>query len=128
MKFCIYHNCKVCYYPHARFRSDWLVERAGKWRELDYTAPVYPTFACGAGNVLSADLVRWLALNADHLKLYQVLVKSTNHERYYVTMEYWQASQIMFRLLIIMQGFFSLPRVYEYDLISAHTRGHVAGT
>jgi len=48
-----------------------VVERAGKWRELDYTAPVYPSFACGAGNVLSADLVRWLALNADHLKLYQ---------------------------------------------------------
>ena len=44
----------------------------GKWRELDYTAPVYPTFACGAGNVLSADLVIWLALNAVHLKQYQV--------------------------------------------------------
>lgn len=49
-----------------------MVERAGKWRELDYTAPVYPSFACGAGNVLSADLVRWLAFSADHLKLYQV--------------------------------------------------------
>lgn len=48
------------------------MERAGKWRELDYTAPVYPSFACGAGNVLSADLVRWLALNAAHLKPYQV--------------------------------------------------------
>lgn len=54
------------------FRTDWPVERVGKWRELDYTAPVYPSFACGAGNVLSADLVRWLALNAVHLKQYQV--------------------------------------------------------
>lgn len=56
----------------ARFRSDWPVERVGKWRELDFTSPVYPSFACGAGNVLSADLVRWLALNAGHLKPYQV--------------------------------------------------------
>ncbi|XP_068675603.1 UDP-GalNAc:beta-1,3-N-acetylgalactosaminyltransferase 2-like isoform X2 [Montipora foliosa] len=51
--------------------SDWPVERVGKWREPDYTAPIYPSFACGAGNVLSADLVKWLALNADHLKSYQ---------------------------------------------------------
>lgn len=55
----------------SRFRTAWPVERVGKWRELDYTAPVYPSFACGAGNVLSADLVRWLALNADNLKPYQ---------------------------------------------------------
>ncbi|XP_078365283.1 UDP-GalNAc:beta-1,3-N-acetylgalactosaminyltransferase 2-like isoform X2 [Oculina patagonica] len=53
------------------FRTDWPVEHAGKWRELDYTAPVYPSFACGAGNVLSADLVRWLALNSVYLKPYQ---------------------------------------------------------
>ena len=57
---------------HVRFRSDWPVERVGKWREADYTAPVYPSFACGAGNVLSAVLVKWLALNADYLKSYQV--------------------------------------------------------
>lgn len=55
----------------SRFRTDWPVQRVGKWRELDYTAPVYPSFACGAGNVLSADLVRWLALNVVHLKQYQ---------------------------------------------------------
>ena len=61
-----------CLFVYARFRSDWPVERVGKWRELDYTSPVYPSFACGAGNVLSADLVRWLALNADYLKPYQV--------------------------------------------------------
>lgn len=48
------------------------MERVGKWREMDYTAPVYPSFACGAGNILSADLVEWLALNKDHLKMYQV--------------------------------------------------------
>lgn len=55
----------------SRFRTGWPVERVGKWRELDYTAPVYPSFACGAGNMLSADLVRWLALNAVNLKPYQ---------------------------------------------------------
>ncbi|XP_067052766.1 UDP-GalNAc:beta-1,3-N-acetylgalactosaminyltransferase 2-like isoform X1 [Acropora muricata] len=55
----------------GRFRSDWPVERVGKWREPDYTASVYPSFACGAGNVLSADLVKWLTLNVDHLKSYQ---------------------------------------------------------
>ncbi|XP_015750508.1 PREDICTED: UDP-GalNAc:beta-1,3-N-acetylgalactosaminyltransferase 2-like, partial [Acropora digitifera] len=55
----------------SRFRRDWPVERVGKWREPDYTASVYPSFACGAGNVLSADLIKWLALNADHLKSYQ---------------------------------------------------------
>lgn len=55
----------------SRFRSNWPVERVGKWRELDYTAPIYPSFACGAGNVLSADLVQWLAFNEDHLKTYQ---------------------------------------------------------
>ncbi|KAM7442061.1 Beta-1 [Porites harrisoni] len=55
----------------SRFRSNWAVERVGKWREMDYTAPVYPSFACGAGNILSADLVEWLALNKDHLKMYQ---------------------------------------------------------
>ena len=48
------------------------MDRVGKWREMDYTAPVYPSFACGAGNLLSADLVEWLALNKDHLKMYQV--------------------------------------------------------
>ena len=69
-------DCRVCrcksHLVLNRFRTDWPVERVGKWRELDYTAPVYPSFACGAGNVLSADLVRWLALNAAHLKPYQV--------------------------------------------------------
>ena len=48
------------------------MDRVGKWREMDYTAPVYPSFACGAGNILSTDLVEWLALNKDHLKMYQV--------------------------------------------------------
>jgi beta-1,3-N-acetylgalactosaminyltransferase 2 len=48
------------------------VERFGKWREPDYSASVYPAFACGAGNMLSADLVKWLARNVDDLKEYQV--------------------------------------------------------
>ena len=53
------------------FRFDWLIERQGKWAEPDYPGVTYPPFACGAGNVLSADLVHWLAKNADSLKRYQ---------------------------------------------------------
>ena len=48
------------------------MEHYGKWAELEYRAPVYPSFACGAGNVLSADIVRWLAENAESLHTYQV--------------------------------------------------------
>lgn len=70
-------HCKPYSSPN-RFRTAWPVERVGKWRELDYTAPVYPSFACGAGNVLSADLVRWLAVNADNLKPYQVVMRLIN--------------------------------------------------
>ncbi|EDO35614.1 predicted protein [Nematostella vectensis] len=53
------------------FRTDWPVERHGKWREPEYTSSVYPAFACGAGNMLSADLVKWLAQNSGRLKHYQ---------------------------------------------------------
>ena len=56
----------------SRFRHNWLVERSGKWAEPDYGSMVYPKFACGAGYVLSADLVRWLADNSYTLAAYQV--------------------------------------------------------
>ncbi|CAH1262217.1 B3GALNT2 [Branchiostoma lanceolatum] len=55
----------------SRFRSGWAVEHHGKWAEQDYPSPVYPAFACGAGNMLSADLVSWLAKNAHELRPYQ---------------------------------------------------------
>lgn len=55
----------------SRFRTNWLVDRVGKWAEPDYPGATYPSFACGAGYVLSADLVHWLARNADSLKRYQ---------------------------------------------------------
>ena len=58
----------------CRFRTNWLVDRVGKWAEPDYSGATYPTFACGAGYVLSADLVHWLARNADSLKRYQVMI------------------------------------------------------
>jgi len=48
------------------------VERSGKWAEPDYAAMVYPRFACGAGYVLSSDLIQWLADNAHMLAAYQV--------------------------------------------------------
>ena len=55
----------------GRFRHNWVVERFGKWSDVSYPAQLYPQFACGAGYVLSQDLVKWLYRNRDWLKLYQ---------------------------------------------------------
>lgn len=55
----------------SRFRVNWAVEDAGKWKEAEYRAVVYPPFACGGGNVLSGDMVQWLARNRDDLHAYQ---------------------------------------------------------
>lgn len=51
----------------SQFREGWPVARQGKWAERDYSGTAYPAFACGAGGVLSLDLVDYLALNADTL-------------------------------------------------------------
>nr|XP_046224358.1 UDP-GalNAc:beta-1,3-N-acetylgalactosaminyltransferase 2 isoform X3 [Oncorhynchus gorbuscha] len=53
------------------FRQSWAVDRIGKWQELEYASPAYPSFACGSGYVASRDLVQWLASNAEQLKAYQ---------------------------------------------------------
>jgi len=55
----------------GQFRSEWPVERWGKWNELDYTGKYYPAFACGSGSLLSADLIAWLASNRDSLHPFQ---------------------------------------------------------
>ncbi|XP_037547625.1 UDP-GalNAc:beta-1,3-N-acetylgalactosaminyltransferase 2, partial [Nematolebias whitei] len=55
----------------GNFRQSWSVDRIGKWQELEYASPAYPAFACGSGYVVSRDLVRWLARNAENLKPYQ---------------------------------------------------------
>ncbi|XP_075049858.1 UDP-GalNAc:beta-1,3-N-acetylgalactosaminyltransferase 2 [Mixophyes fleayi] len=55
----------------GNFRLNWAVDRTGKWQELEYLSPAYPAFACGSGYVISQDIVRWLAANADGLKTYQ---------------------------------------------------------
>lgn len=55
----------------GNFRQSWAVDRIGKWQELEYASPAYPAFACGSGYVVSHDLVRWLASNAETLKAYQ---------------------------------------------------------
>ena len=55
----------------SNFRDDWYVERYGKWAEHDFIGSTYPRFACGSGNIVSADISRWLALNFDYLKPYQ---------------------------------------------------------
>ncbi|XP_022248817.1 UDP-GalNAc:beta-1,3-N-acetylgalactosaminyltransferase 2-like isoform X2 [Limulus polyphemus] len=63
-----FHSPKVWW---SRFRSEYPVELYGKWGEWDYTSPVYPVFACGAGSVLSRDLVSWITQNTETLYNYQ---------------------------------------------------------
>ncbi|XP_018429642.1 PREDICTED: UDP-GalNAc:beta-1,3-N-acetylgalactosaminyltransferase 2 isoform X2 [Nanorana parkeri] len=55
----------------GNFRLNWGVDRTGKWQELEYLSPAYPPFTCGSGYVISQDIARWLADNADRLKTYQ---------------------------------------------------------
>ena len=55
----------------GRFRHNWAVERYGKWAERDYKSLTYPPFPCGSAYVLTSDLARWLADNADILKKFQ---------------------------------------------------------
>ncbi|XP_071506237.1 UDP-GalNAc:beta-1,3-N-acetylgalactosaminyltransferase 2-like [Diadema antillarum] len=55
----------------GQFRTGWTVEHHGKWAEHDYQSPVYPSFACGSGSLMSMDLVRWIASNSRHLHRFQ---------------------------------------------------------
>lgn len=55
----------------SRFRHNWQLDHFGKWAEVAYTSPVYPAFACGSGNVLSYNLVKWIANNHDALHFFQ---------------------------------------------------------
>ncbi|XP_062610119.1 UDP-GalNAc:beta-1,3-N-acetylgalactosaminyltransferase 2-like [Saccostrea cucullata] len=55
----------------GNFRKQWLVQKFGKWAEFSYAADVYPAFACGSGNIVNANVHRWIAKNADHLHTYQ---------------------------------------------------------
>ena len=67
------HTGRVCSrYFVRRFRRYWVVQHYGKWADLAYPASTYPAFACGVGNVLSKDLVGWMADNAQVLNAYQV--------------------------------------------------------
>ncbi|XP_014668197.1 PREDICTED: UDP-GalNAc:beta-1,3-N-acetylgalactosaminyltransferase 2-like [Priapulus caudatus] len=55
----------------SNFRVNWPVQRFGKWRDAKYPSALYPPFACGAGYVLSHDLILWLAANSKYLQQYQ---------------------------------------------------------
>nr|XP_039249293.1 UDP-GalNAc:beta-1,3-N-acetylgalactosaminyltransferase 2-like [Styela clava] len=55
----------------GNFRRDWIVDRWGKWAEYQYTASVYPAYACGAGNIISSNISKYLAINSRNLKFYQ---------------------------------------------------------
>ena len=55
----------------SAFREGWPVAKTGKWREVEYAGATYPAFACGSGNMLSADVVQQLAANHNSLKRFQ---------------------------------------------------------
>ena len=55
----------------GNFRTNWVVERHGKWAEWNYDAIVYPKFACGSGYVISSVLSQGLVQMSDQLKTYQ---------------------------------------------------------
>ncbi|KAK3092392.1 hypothetical protein FSP39_002253 [Pinctada imbricata] len=55
----------------GNFRRQWFVETYGKWMELDYTADVYPAFACGSGYIIPREISQWLSQNAHRLHSYQ---------------------------------------------------------
>ncbi|XP_022089819.1 UDP-GalNAc:beta-1,3-N-acetylgalactosaminyltransferase 2-like [Acanthaster planci] len=55
----------------GNFRTNWPLDVLGKWAETEYPAPVYPAFACGSGNLLTRDLVEWIAQNSQFLHVYQ---------------------------------------------------------
>lgn len=55
----------------SSFRENWPVQKFGKWREDSYNSITYPPFPCGAGYVLSMDLVSFIASNMEILHIYQ---------------------------------------------------------
>ncbi|XP_033104963.1 UDP-GalNAc:beta-1,3-N-acetylgalactosaminyltransferase 2-like [Anneissia japonica] len=55
----------------GHFRRNWKVNEYGKWADMQYNSLTYPPFACGSGNILSSDLVRWIAKNTGYLHCYQ---------------------------------------------------------
>jgi hypothetical protein len=55
----------------SSFREFWPVQNYGKWREDSYVSTTYPPFPCGAGYVMTADLVQYLAVNAAKLNCFQ---------------------------------------------------------
>ncbi|XP_069685169.1 UDP-GalNAc:beta-1,3-N-acetylgalactosaminyltransferase 2-like isoform X3 [Periplaneta americana] len=51
-------------YWWSSFREGWPVQSFGKWREDTYRSATYPPFPCGAGYVLSRDLIQFLGSSA----------------------------------------------------------------
>lgn len=55
----------------GNFRRNWPVDRWGKWAEYEYSSPIYPSYTCGAGNLMSFELSNFIAKNIQSLKHYQ---------------------------------------------------------
>ena len=81
--------CDTC-----SFRHNWAVEHHGKWAEPVLPAAFYPTFACGAGHILSVDMVSWLTDNRFTLHAYQVRLTLT-------TPLYFIQDQLLFFTLVV---------------------------
>ncbi|GAB1602260.1 hypothetical protein Ahia01_000505100, partial [Argonauta hians] len=73
----------------GQFRLNWAVDRHGKWADWRYNSVVYPRFACGSGNVVSADISRWLAQRADRADHMQVFYQGED-----VTMGIWLSAAV----------------------------------
>eukprot|EP00057_Strongylocentrotus_purpuratus_P005505 XP_003731122.2 PREDICTED: UDP-GalNAc:beta-1,3-N-acetylgalactosaminyltransferase 2 [Strongylocentrotus purpuratus] len=72
----IMQNFVIDEYPTSKlwwgqFRFGWSVEHHGKWAEHDYQSPVYPSFACGSGSMMTRDLFQWIAANSRNLFKFQ---------------------------------------------------------
>lgn len=72
----IMQNFVIDEYPTSKlwwgqFRFGWSVEHHGKWAEHDYQSPVYPSFACGSGSMMTRDLFQWIATNSRNLFKFQ---------------------------------------------------------
>ncbi|XP_071962215.1 UDP-GalNAc:beta-1,3-N-acetylgalactosaminyltransferase 2-like [Antedon mediterranea] len=71
IKFLDEYNLNASWSWWGSFRRNWKVNQYGKWADFEYNSLTYPPFACGSGNVLSSDLISWIANNECFLHCYQ---------------------------------------------------------
>lgn len=50
------------------FRTGWPIQRAGKWKETQYSKNVYPPFPSGAGYILTWNVIETIAKHTENLE------------------------------------------------------------